>query len=95
MTTLRDLLAETARQHDCTVEALKGPARRPELIAARWDFVRRAWQGLLSHVYEDGRLGCIQPIGAAPGAFSETSSYVYGTGAFLLAGSEVYKLARE
>lgn len=57
--------------------------------------VRRAWQGLLSHVYEDGRLGCIQPIGAAPGAFSETSSYVYGTGAFLLAGSEVYKLARE
>jgi rhamnogalacturonyl hydrolase YesR len=54
----------------------------------------KAWQGLLSHVYEDGRLGCIQPVGAAPGAFTETSSYVYGVGAYLLAGSELYRLAR-
>ena len=55
--------------------------------------VRRAWAGLLSHVYQDGRLGCIQPIGAAPGAFTATSSYVYGVGAFLLAGSEIYNLS--
>jgi rhamnogalacturonyl hydrolase YesR len=54
----------------------------------------KAWKGLLSHVYEDGRLGCIQPVGAAPGAFTETSSYVYGVGAYLLAGSELYRLAR-
>ncbi len=56
--------------------------------------VEKAWQGLLSHVYQDGRLGCIQPVGAAPGAFTPTSSYVYGVGAFLLAGSEIYNLAR-
>ena len=55
--------------------------------------VQKAWQGLLSHIYEDGRLGCIQPIGAAPGDFTAASSYVFGTGAFLLAGSEVYRLA--
>jgi unsaturated rhamnogalacturonyl hydrolase len=55
--------------------------------------VTRAWAGLLSHVYADGRLGCIQPIGAAPGAYTATSSYVYGVGAFLLAGSEIYRLA--
>ena len=55
--------------------------------------VEKAWQGLLSHVYEDGRLGCIQPVGAAPGAFTATSSYVYGVGAYLLAGSEIYRLA--
>jgi rhamnogalacturonyl hydrolase YesR len=55
--------------------------------------VEKAWRGLLAHVYEDGRLGSIQPIGAAPGAFTETSSYVYGTGAFMLAGSEVYRMA--
>jgi rhamnogalacturonyl hydrolase YesR len=55
--------------------------------------VKKAWAGLLSHVYEDGRLGCIQPIGAAPGAFTATSSYVYGVGAYLLAGSEIYTLA--
>jgi rhamnogalacturonyl hydrolase YesR len=55
--------------------------------------VQKAWQGLLSHVYQDGRLGCIQPIGGSPDSFTPTSSYVFGTGAFLLAGSEVYRLA--
>jgi rhamnogalacturonyl hydrolase YesR len=54
--------------------------------------IQKAWAGLLSHVYEDGRLGCIQPIGAAPGDFTATSSYVYGVGAYLLAGSEIYRL---
>lgn len=55
--------------------------------------VKKAWAGLLSHVYTDGRLGCIQPIGAAPGQFTETSSYVFGVGAYLLAGSEIYDLS--
>jgi rhamnogalacturonyl hydrolase YesR len=55
--------------------------------------VKKAWAGLLSHVYQDGRLGCIQPIGAAPGAYTPTASYVYGVGAFLLAGSEIYRLS--
>lgn len=58
--------------------------------------VRKGWQGLLEHVYEDGRLGCIQPIGSAPATpYSATSSYVYGVGAFLLAGSEVMELAKK
>jgi unsaturated rhamnogalacturonyl hydrolase len=56
--------------------------------------VQRGWKGLVSHIYVDGRLGCIQPIGAAPGDFKPSSSYVYGTGAFLLAGSEVKQLAQ-
>jgi len=53
---------------------------------------RKAWAGLLAHVYADGRLGCIQPVGAAPGQFKATSSYVYGVGAFLLAGSQMDRL---
>jgi unsaturated rhamnogalacturonyl hydrolase len=56
--------------------------------------VEKAWSGLLSHVYEDGRLGCVQPVGATPGAYTETTSYVYGTGAFLLVGSELYRMPR-
>jgi unsaturated rhamnogalacturonyl hydrolase len=56
--------------------------------------VQRGWKGLVSHIYVDGRLGCIQPIGAAPGDFKPSSSYVYGTGAFLLAGSEAKRLAQ-
>lgn len=56
--------------------------------------IQKGWAGLVSHVYEDGRLGCIQPIGAAPGDYTATASYVFGTGAFMLAGSEVDRLAR-
>lgn len=55
--------------------------------------VQKAWAGLLTHIYQDGRLGCIQPVGAAPGQFTAGSSYTFGVGAFLLAGSEVYKLS--
>ncbi len=54
--------------------------------------VEKGWAGLVAHIYKDGRLGCIQPIGAAPGAYTAGSSYVFGTGAFLLAGSEVSKM---
>jgi rhamnogalacturonyl hydrolase YesR len=57
--------------------------------------VERAWRAMLEHVYADGRLGSIQPIGAAPGAFQASSSYVYGVGAFLLAGSEMNRYAND
>jgi unsaturated rhamnogalacturonyl hydrolase len=56
--------------------------------------IQKAWTGMISHVYADGRLGCIQPVGAAPGALSETASYVYGVGGYLLAGSEIYSTAK-
>ncbi|SEG67104.1 Rhamnogalacturonyl hydrolase YesR [Bryocella elongata] len=56
--------------------------------------IEKAWAGMLQHVYADGRLGCIQPIGAAPGAFTETSSYVYGVGAFLMTAEELKHYAR-
>jgi len=55
--------------------------------------IKKGWAGLVAHIYQDGRIGCIQPVGAAPGAYTETASYVFGTGAFLLAGSEVDRLA--
>lgn len=51
--------------------------------------VERGWAGLVSHIYADGRLGDIQPVGAAPGAYTPGSSYVFGVGAFLLAGAEL------
>ncbi len=62
--------------------------------ATYWPVVEKAWAGMLTHVYADGRLGSIQPVGAAPGAYGETSSYVYGVGAYLLAGSEIYRTAK-
>jgi unsaturated rhamnogalacturonyl hydrolase len=62
--------------------------------ATYWPAVEKAWAGILTHVYADGRLGSTQPVGAAPGAYTETSSYVYGVGAYLLAGSEIYRTAK-
>ena len=59
-----------------------------------WPAVHEAWAGLLTHVYADGRLGSIQPVGHAPDAYSETSSSVFGVGAYLLAGSEIYRTAK-
>ena len=56
--------------------------------------VARSWQGMLTHIYADGRLGSIQPIGGEPGKFKPSSSYVYGVGAFLLAASELNQIAK-
>lgn len=55
--------------------------------------VEKAWKGMLTHVYADGRLGSIQPIDGQPGKFKPSASYVYGVGGFLLAGSEMHRLA--
>ncbi len=51
--------------------------------------VEKAWAGILNHVYADGRLGSIQPIGEAPAEYKPGSSYDFGVGAFLLAGWEL------
>jgi rhamnogalacturonyl hydrolase YesR len=55
--------------------------------------VRKAWQALVGCVTPDGKLERVQPIGADPKKFDPTHSDVYGVGAFLLAGSELYRLA--
>jgi unsaturated rhamnogalacturonyl hydrolase len=55
--------------------------------------VQKAWLALTKVVSPEGRVGWVQPIGADPRRdFSADSWEVYGTGAFLLAGSEVLKL---
>ena len=54
----------------------------------------KAWQGLAGCVEPDGRLTHVQPVGADPKKFDENATEVYGVGAFLLAGSEVYRMAQ-
>jgi rhamnogalacturonyl hydrolase YesR len=55
--------------------------------------VKKAWIGLNKCVQKDGHVGWVQPIGADPRKnFNAESWEVYGSGAFLLAGSEVIKL---
>ena len=65
-------------------------------LLARADYepaIHKAWQGLVRCVDTNGRLGFVQPIGFNPASLSATNTEVYGVGAFLLAGSEVYRLA--
>jgi rhamnogalacturonyl hydrolase YesR len=52
-----------------------------------------AWRALVRSVYPDGKLGWVQPIGADPKKVERHMTEVYGVGAFLLAGSEVYKMS--
>jgi rhamnogalacturonyl hydrolase YesR len=59
--------------------------------ATFWSATLKAWQGLLAHVDADGKLGSCQPIGADPRKITESDTDVYGPGAFLLAGAEIYK----
>ena len=57
--------------------------------------VEKAWVGLNGLIQPDGHVGWTQPIGADPKKnFNAESWEVYGTGAFLLAGSEVIKLGK-
>lgn len=55
--------------------------------------VIKAWQGLNRNVHPDGKIGYVQQIGADPRMTAFDQTEIYGVGAFLLAGSEVYKLA--
>lgn len=52
----------------------------------------KAWNSLLSAVDEDGKLGWVQPIGADPKKVTREMTSVYGSGAFLMAASEIYNI---
>ena len=60
-----------------------------------WPPAAKAWKALLDAVHPDGKLGNVQPIGGAPDKVDINSTDTYGVGAFLLAGSELYKLKVE
>jgi unsaturated rhamnogalacturonyl hydrolase len=55
--------------------------------------VLRAWNGLTGVVNAEGKLTHVQPIGADPKHFDPDLSETYGVGAFLLAGSEILRMA--
>lgn len=54
----------------------------------------KGWNALEACVTEEGMVGYIQPVGAAPGNSFKDYTEVYGTGAFLAASSEVYKFIK-
>lgn len=55
-------------------------------------YVEKGWKALASAVEADGKLGYVQPIGADPKKVTREMTEVYGPGAFLLAGTEIYRM---
>ena len=55
--------------------------------------IRKGWKALVDAVEADGKLGYVQPIGADPRHVTREMTEVYGVGAFLLAGHEIYQMS--
>jgi rhamnogalacturonyl hydrolase YesR len=55
--------------------------------------VRKGWSALVRAVQPSGMLGYVQRVGDRPGETGPERTEIYGAGAFLLAGTEVYRLA--
>jgi unsaturated rhamnogalacturonyl hydrolase len=54
--------------------------------------ILKAWKTLVDAVETDGKLGYVQLVGVGPDKVKREDTETYGTGAFLLAGTEVYRL---
>jgi len=66
----------------------QGLLRKSDYLPA----VRKAWQAILQCQHPDGKVGWVQNIGYDPKPANADSWQNFGTGAFLMAGSEVMKL---
>ena len=60
-----------------------------------WPIIQRSWIALTGAVHQNGMLGYVQPIGAAPNTVTANSTEIYGVGAFLLAGNELYRFLQK
>lgn len=57
--------------------------------------IEKGWKALTEAVEPDGKLGYVQPIGADPRKVTRDMTEVYGVGAFLLAGCQIYRMGEQ
>ncbi|MCF8318186.1 MAG: glycoside hydrolase family 88 protein [Haliscomenobacter sp.] len=57
--------------------------------------ITKAWKALVGCVNYQGMLGYVQPIGASPDKVRAEDFQEYGSGGFLMAGSEMLKLTKK
>ena len=55
------------------------------------EIVEKGWEGITKAVSDDGRVHWVQHVGKSPDPVKESDSQLYGTGAVLLAASEMLK----
>jgi len=56
--------------------------------------LQKAWKSLTESIGPDGKFGNVQKVGNRPDDVKDGDTESYGSGAFLLAGSEFYKLLK-
>lgn len=54
--------------------------------------VTKGWEALVASVDTEGKVCWVQPVGQAPKRIEKRMTQVYGTGGFLMAACEMYKL---
>lgn len=54
--------------------------------------VMKAWNSMVKCVSDEGKLGFVQQVGQRPEKIDNESTEIFGVGAMLMAGSEIYKL---
>jgi rhamnogalacturonyl hydrolase YesR len=57
--------------------------------------VLNGWKAMTDAVWPDGKVGWIQPIGEDPRNVTREMTEVYGVGAFLMAGTEIYRMLNQ
>lgn len=55
--------------------------------------IEQAWMALCENVNGEGRLGYVQQVAGDPYPFTKDQWHVYATGAFLMAGKQMYQMA--
>lgn len=55
--------------------------------------VTKGWKALVASVDTEGKVCWVQPVGQAPEKLEKRMNLVYGTGGFLMAACEMYKLS--
>ncbi|WP_417624298.1 glycoside hydrolase family 88/105 protein [Paremcibacter congregatus] len=54
--------------------------------------IEKGWSALVKAVHPDGKLGWVQRVGNSPDNVKYDDTQLYGVGAYLMAGAEIYKL---
>jgi rhamnogalacturonyl hydrolase YesR len=57
--------------------------------------VDKAWHSIVENIEPDGRVGFVQQVAFAPGSAKREDSQLYGSGAVLLAASELHKMVNK
>lgn len=56
--------------------------------------VTKGWEALVASVDTEGKVCWVQPVGQAPKRIEKRMTQVYGTGGFLMAACEIYRLSK-